>query len=323
MVVSLTSSRRNGVPVAVLPALFSLALASSILAGCTAVDGAAPEPEIPAPVDLCALAAPAGPTSDAVVVEGEVGSPAAVAFAGPLAVTGTERSVVVEGAGEPVGGADLVGYALTVIDAATGEEVQSQGYDGAPMLPVPAVSIGQSIGCVPVGSRVVVTVPETDVEPASVRVYDVLSALPTMATGEVQEPVAGMPTVDVAESGAPTVTIPAAEPPAETTVAVLKMGPGAVVAPGDSVMVHYAGVRWSNGEIFDSSWSKGTPTVLVTSDAIAGYREALEGHTVGSQVLVAIPPESAYGEGEINEDDLTGETLVFVVDLLATAPTPR
>ena len=56
----------------------------------------------------------------------------------------------------------------------------------------------------------------------------------------------------------------------------------------------------------------------MTTELIAGYKEALEGQTVGSQVLVVIPPEFAYGEGEINEDDLTGETLVFVVDILDT-----
>ena len=31
-------------------------------------------------------------------------------------------------------------------------------------------------------------------------------------------------------------------------------------------------------------------------------------------------PADGYGEGEINTTDLKGETLVFVVDILATAP---
>jgi peptidylprolyl isomerase len=37
-------------------------------------------------------------------------------------------------------------------------------------------------------------------------------------------------------------------------------------------------------------------------------------------VLAVIPPQEAYGEGEINKEDLTGETLVFVLDVLAAAP---
>ena len=84
--------------------------------------------------------------------------------------------------------------------------------------------------------------------------------------------------------------------------------------------MQYSGVRWSTGEVFDASWSKGAPTALVTTEVIEGYRPALEGQRIGSQVLVVIPPAHAYGEGAINDDDLTGETLVFVVDLLAAAP---
>ena len=33
-----------------------------------------------------------------------------------------------------------------------------------------------------------------------------------------------------------------------------------------------------------------------------------------------MPPKDGYGEGETNDTDLTGETLVFVVDILATTP---
>ena len=151
-------------------------------------------------------------------------------------------------------------------------------------------------------------------------VLDVLDTLPAAATGAEQKTVDGMPTVELAASGAPAITVPGGEPPADTQVAVLKKGDGATVASGDTVMVQYSGVRWSTGEVFDSSWSKGAPTALVTTDVIEGYRPALEGQTVGSQVLVVIPPDEAYGAGEINEDDLTGETLVFVVDILATQP---
>ena len=244
-----------------------------------------------------------------------------MSFAAPLTITSTERTVVVAGDGAPVDGADLVDYAITVFDAATGALLQQQGYDGVAMLPAAATTIGQFVGCATVGSRVVVAVPDTDQSGASVWVLDVLDTLPSVATGGTQKPVDGMPTVSLADRGSPAISIPDGEPPADTRVAVLKKGDGATVTPGAAVMVQYSGARWSNGEVFDSSWSKGAPTALVTSDVIEGYKPALEGQTVGSQVLVVIPPASAYGEGEINEDDLTGETLVFVVDILATQPT--
>ncbi len=302
--------------------LLAVTVTTVLLTGCTAGADTVTEPEVAHPVDLCSLAAPSGGVSDAVIVDGTVGSPATVSFTGPRTIPSTERTVIVEGDGEPVDSASLVEYAMTVFDAATGEQLQAQGYDDTPMLPVPAISLGQLLGCAPVGSRIVVAVPETDQEGATVRVLDLLSVQPSRATGDEQKPVEGMPIVELAQSGAPTVTIPNAEPPADTSVAVLRMGDGTIVAAGDTVMVQYTAVRWSDGTVIDSSWSTGAPTVLVTTEVIAGYREALEGQAVGSQVLVVIPPKFAYGEGQINEQDLTGETLVLVVDILATMPTP-
>jgi FKBP-type peptidyl-prolyl cis-trans isomerase len=100
---------------------------------------------------------------------------------------------------------------------------------------------------------------------------------------------------------------------------VLKKGDGATVQSGDTVLVQYTGVRWSNGETFDSTWDKGgVPTPFATTGVVTGFQKALEGQTVGSQVEVVMTPADGYGEGEINENDLTGETLVFVLDILGT-----
>lgn len=304
----------------------SLALAgtfaalSLLVSGCTAGGSGGVSAEIAPVVDLCDVAAPSGAASDAIVVDGQVGSPASITLPGPLSITGTERTVIVQGDGEQIDGRSLIDYAMTVFDATTGAPLQSQGYDGSPPVPVGAASIGEFVGCATVGSRVAIAVPATDQDGPTIWVLDVLDSMPGAATGEDQKPVDGMPAVEIGEGGSPIITIPGDSPPAETEVAVLKKGDGAVVAVGDSVMVHYTGVRWSNGEVFDSSWSKGAPTALVTTQVIPGYAQALEGQTVGSQVLAVIPPAFAYGEGEVNKDDLTGETLVFVIDILQTVP---
>ncbi|RZI86892.1 MAG: FKBP-type peptidyl-prolyl cis-trans isomerase, partial [Microbacterium sp.] len=92
-------------------------------------------------------------------------------------------------------------------------------------------------------------------------------------------------------------------------------GDGYEVQAGDYVLMQYSGVRWSNGEVFDQTWGK-SPYTDATTKFVPGFQKALEGHKVGSQVLVVIPPVDGYGEGEINETDLKGETLVFVVDIL-------
>jgi len=304
-----------------LTTLVAVTVGMALLTGCTdGIDSAVQQTPAP-PVDLCSIAAPTGPLSDAVVVEGTVGSAASASFAHQLTIASAERSVVVEGGGEALESTSLVDLATTVFDAATGELVRTTGYDETAALPTPAINVGQFLGCATVGSRVVVAVPENDQDGPTIWVLDVLGTQPSKATGKDQKLVKGMPMVELATGGASTITIPREEPPTKTKVALLKKGAGAVVAPGDSVMVQYTGVRWSNGAVFDSSWINGVPTVLVTTELIDGYREALEGRTVGSQVLVVIPPKSAYGEGEINEDDLTGETLVFVIDILAAVPT--
>jgi peptidylprolyl isomerase len=130
-----------------------------------------------------------------------------------------------------------------------------------------------------------------------------------------------MPEVKLDDSGSPTITIPDGDAPAETQVALLKEGDGPVVASGDLVTVQYRGVKWSDGTEFDSSWSReAEPAQFQTTGVVTGFKTALEGQKVGSQVVVVMPPKDGYGEGEINDTDLKGETLVFVVDILGTTP---
>lgn len=305
-----------------LAALSTVALATLLLAGCTGGGdvAASPSPDASGSLDLCAAAAPSGAASDSITVDGEVGEPATATFTFPLEVTTPERTVLVEGDGEPIANGDLVNYAATIFDASTGEQLTSIGYDPA-ILPVPVtVATGPDsyFGCAPTGSRIVMALPGAEGSPAVVWVLDALSTAPAAADGEEQEPVDGLPTVELADDGAPTITLPDSDAPTELQLEVLKKGDGAEVISGDTVLVHYTGMKWSDGSIFDSSWEKGAPTQFPTTGVVPGFQQALEGQTVGSQVVVVIPPALGYGEGEINDADLKGETLVFVVDILGT-----
>jgi peptidylprolyl isomerase len=50
---------------------------------------------------------------------------------------------------------------------------------------------------------------------------------------------------------------------------------------------------------------------------IQGWSEGLAGQTVGSQVLLVIPPELGYGDEDAGQGGIPGgSTLVFVVDIL-------
>jgi peptidylprolyl isomerase len=118
----------------------------------------------------------------------------------------------------------------------------------------------------------------------------------------------------------PQVTIPDSPPPGELVVDDLVVGDGDEATAGDRVEVHYVGVAWSNGQQFDASWDRGETFgfQLGAGQVIAGWDQGVQGMRVGGQRRLTLPPHLAYGSagagGVIGPD----ETLVFVVDLVAT-----
>lgn len=271
-------------------------------------------------VDLCGAAFESGDVVDAIAVEGGVDVEPTISLASAPEITDVQRKVVVEGDGEKVEYGQLLNVAQTIFDATTGAKVGDIGWTTA-MTPQALVSdngMAEVIGCATIGSRIVATTPASGERPAYIWVFDVQGVTPSIAWGAEQPAVEGMPTVELAENGQPTVTIPQTEAPTEVKLATLKEGDGAVVQPGDNVTLQYMGVKWSDGSEFDSSWSRdATPMSLPTNGVVDGFRQAMEGYKVGSQVLVVVPP--AFGYGATPGHELEKETLVFVVDILATA----
>ena len=309
-------------------ALLSIAALSALLvAGCTP---APTEPEAsPSPTttaDLCSALVASGAASDAVTVDGDAGTESTASFETPLEIDELQSTQLDQGSGDALEAGDLVQFALSAFDATSGEKIGAQGYnaDLPPQQISPESVLGQVVGCAKPGSRFVATFPASPEQGTAAQVYivDVLGTVPTAAWGEPQEPVEGMPTVELDDDGSPTVTLPDGDIPTEFEKATLKKGDGAVVQPGDSVLVQYHGVSWNSGEVFDESWGGQPFTFTVGSGVVQGFSDAVTGETVGSQVIAVLPPAVAYGEGDINESDLTGQTLVFVVDILAAATPP-
>ena len=151
-----------------------------------------------------------------------------------------------------------------------------------------------------------------------VHVLDVTTPL-QRAEGEPVEPPEGLPLVELDEDGAPTIRVPEGEPPAELVVQPLIRGEGPEVQVGDTISAHYTGVVWDGGQQFDSSWGRGSPSPFEvgTGRVIAGWDEGLVGQPVGSQVLLVIPADKAYGPEGRPPTIPGGATLVFVVDILA------
>nr|WP_314841264.1 FKBP-type peptidyl-prolyl cis-trans isomerase [uncultured Microbacterium sp.] len=314
--------------------LSTVAAATLLLAGCSG--DAAPESTATSSSGAdssCLADLASGSGSDAVTVEGS-GADAKVTVPEGTEITEAERSVVVEGDGDEVLPGDLVSLRYQLIDGTTNEVLSSseRGPDGvlsallAVQQPQQIVDPTQSTvftvaaECLPIGSSVVLTLPaaQEGMNP-SVLYVETIEELPTIASGSDVDAPEGTPGVELDDAGAPTITIPEGDAPAETEVAVLKQGDGAVVGAGDLVTVQYRGVKWSDGTEFDSSWSRdAAPSQFQTSGVVTGFRLALEGQKVGSQVVVSMPPKDAYGASEGNA--LQNESLVFVVDIVATTP---
>ena len=306
--------------------------AALALAGCT--------PAAPTADPDCDVA-PSGSASSSITVTGDFEKEPTVDFAIPLKTPkATERSVVIAGDGDTVAEGDTVNVMFSIYSGATSDDITGADWttgettefplDGS-LLP----GLQSTMLCSTVGSRVVGVIPPVDAfgdtgsadlgigaDDSLVFVVDIVSvkeaadpALPK-ADGVDQAPVEGMPTVELADDGRPTVTIPDTAPPTEFQLAVLKKGDGAEVADGDDVTVHYEGLNWVTKEIFDESWSRGTPANFNTGQVIEGFTKALVGQTVGSQVIVVIPPAMGYGEAGSSDNALAGQTLVFVVDIL-------
>lgn len=117
----------------------------------------------------------------------------------------------------------------------------------------------------------------------------------------------------------PEVTIPGGTPPAELVIEDLTQGSGGEATSGQQVTVHYVGVVWSNGDEFDSSWDRDEPFEfhLGAGQVIQGWDKGVAGMKVGGRRRLTIPPELGYGKRGAGGAIKGGETLVFVVDLLA------
>lgn len=118
------------------------------------------------------------------------------------------------------------------------------------------------------------------------------------------------------DSSAPRIDVQAPFSVAETTVQTLQTGDGPVVADTATVSVCYEGVNGRTGDIFDSSYTNGTPVQFPLNAVIDGFRLAIAGQTVGSTVAVAMTSADGYANGMPAAGIEIGDTLVFAIQIL-------
>lgn len=272
---------------------------------------------------------------DQITVTGPVGEAPDVELYTPFRVSSASFDDLVVGEGTAITtDSQLVVLDVSITSGATGEGLVETNYDGDP---AGASSVArwkevvpgfeEALQCATEGSRIVVALPPGGIEEAtteSLEMSDDESAVAVVDVRKVYLPRAdgadqfnigsGAPIVVRASDGRPGIIVPDAAPPSDLVVQTLKKGDGPVVTGDAPVRVHYTGLTWADRTVFETTWDA-EPKSVELDTMLPGFSEALVGQTVGSQVMVVIPPDQGYGDqaqGPIPADS----TLVFVVDIL-------
>ena len=128
-------------------------------------------------------------------------------------------------------------------------------------------------------------------------------------------------TVTGAKDEEPTIALAKDFAPVEQlVVADVYEGTGTAVQPGDTLTVNYVGMGEQSRDVFDSSWTNGSPATFPLDNVIEGWRQGMLGMKEGGRRILVIPGSLAYGDTGNGGAIAPNETLVFVVDLVAVNP---
>lgn len=116
---------------------------------------------------------------------------------------------------------------------------------------------------------------------------------------------------------APTVIVPAGNPPTSMEVSNLIQGAGKPAMIGSKLTVQYVLATYSSHKVIQSSWTSSPFSfTLGAGQVIPGWDKGLVGMHVGGRRELIIPPSLGYGAKSQGAGIAANDTLVFVVDLL-------
>lgn len=334
---SLVSSLRFRLAAAALPVAL-------VLAGCGADTPQEGMPTTQGVTSSDATTGPAAdsPTLDGIEVSGEKGAKPTITLpSAPFTVADPGHRVIDEGTGTQLTEDHSVTANFLLMNGKDGKELQSSfgqqvvGLSLADETLQPAIKaalLGQKVG-----ARVLVAVPAREavgeqgnpqlgVAPEDTLLYffEVTGAKTplTEATGTPVPPEAGLPTVTMGQTPQDpvTFTMPSGEPPTQTVVQPLIVGEGPKVQAGQTVRVSYTGVTWrdpANPFDYSGKTPQGYAEFRVgAGQLIKAWDENIPGQTVGSRLLLVVPPADGYGAQGQGEQIKGDDTLVFVLDIL-------
>ncbi len=257
-----------------------------------------------------------------ITAEGELGEKPEISLYTPMTVEDGAYLILQEGDGDQVEVGDRVCMQSIVVNTEDGSELMSTWEDDTPDCSalvsqdnIEASALYELISEQKVNSTFAVG--QNDDESSYIWVMTIVSKSTDYerAEGETVTDIPDdLPIVTLDDDGKPSIDMNGQGDVDELVVQTLIKGEGDEVEEDDTVRVNYTG--WLlDGTQFDSSWDD-EPIDFSLDSVITGWTEGLAGQTVGSQVLLVIPSDLAYGED--GSGDIPGDaTLVFVIDILA------
>jgi hypothetical protein len=281
----------------------------------------------------CTPATAPGPSSESVTATGDPSDPTAD-FPTPVLAKHVERSVLEPGSGPAAEkGSVLLGSYIVAGGAGEGQaKPKPFSLTLADDSPAAQKEISDSLICSRQGERIAVVLPAREQDgslakdgSANVFIFDITGVYSGRASGSNEPAEAGFPSVVTAPDGRPGLTFASGPTPTDLRSTTLIKGSGDKVKDKDRIIVQKTGVLWGADSTFESTWADGSATFIDLSadakpeqyGAVPGLRSSLIGQTVGSQVLVVVPPADGFGDaGSTTPAVPAGSTLVYVVDIL-------
>ncbi|MDR0435458.1 MAG: FKBP-type peptidyl-prolyl cis-trans isomerase [Propionibacteriaceae bacterium] len=268
---------------------------------------------------------------DQIMVSGTaLGVEPEVSFDTPLRADTTLIATLVKGTGPAAHEDGIIGIFYAGYNTRDGEKFDGNygdspymGYANGFIDGFTKALVGQTVG-----SRILVAITSADgyVEgrpTAGIEVGDTLVFVIDLVDGQYYEPT-GTTVTDGNDYAIVNldneVPIPQSRPgvaaPTETVVTTLVKGVDArQVTATDYAVVNYVEVNYATGAVLSGSYGSNS-VVAQLNTLISGWQKGLLGQSVGSRVLLVVPPADAYPDGDTARGLEPGQTLLYVVDIL-------
>ena len=266
---------------------------------------------------------------------GDLGKEPKVTFETPMTVENSTYAILQKGKGKTVSDGDRICMHSIVLNAKDGSELTNTWTGNTPdcSIVIDQDSLSEDYYNLFKGAKLNATfgfgINDNNEEGTSyIMIATIISkekALTRAEGEEVEDIPDNLPKVTLADNGEPSLDLNGYKSDGKLVAQTLIKGSGKKVSATSTVDANYTG--WlvnSEGKLeqFDSSWSRGSSSSFsLDGQVITGWTKGLTDQTVGSQVLLIIPPDEGYGSEDQKDsnDNVTipaNSTLYFVVDIL-------